>query len=150
MNERLRHLEATEQFLTGAVDPNAVVSAAEGTPYWDNVANNLYYNTNGFVAWQLIGGGAPFSVLETNGNVLVDEFTPIAIFADSTPGNITVSMPTIAGIIGKRYIIKNTGTNFVIIDGLGAETIDGQLTVTLNIQYESVTIIATSVEWSII
>ena len=57
MSERLRHLEAAEQYLTGGADPNGVVNAAEGTPFWDNVNDNLYYNTDGVTAWRLIGTG---------------------------------------------------------------------------------------------
>ena len=56
MSERLRHLEAAEQYPTGIVDPNGVVDAAEGTAFWDNVGDDLYYNTDGVTAWQIIGG----------------------------------------------------------------------------------------------
>jgi len=43
--------------MVGNGDPNAVVDAAEGTPYWDYTNDELYYNTDGVTAWQLIGGG---------------------------------------------------------------------------------------------
>jgi len=57
MNERIRHLEAAEQYPIGVADPNGVVDAAEGTAFWDSVNDELYYNTDGVTAWQLIGGG---------------------------------------------------------------------------------------------
>jgi len=57
-NERLRRLEAAEQYLVNAGDPNGVVNAAEGYACWDYTNDDLYYNTDGATAWQFIGGAS--------------------------------------------------------------------------------------------
>lgn len=54
-------------------------------------------------------------------------------------GSFTVTLPPATGS-GVAYCIKNVGVGVVVVDGNGAETMDGQLTVTLN-QYELVTVL---------
>ena len=66
--------------------------------------------------------------------------------------DITVTLPAIASSEGKIYTIKkiDSGEDTVIIDGDSAETIDGETTVVLATQYDSVTIIGGASEWHII
>jgi len=71
------------------------------------------------------------------------------ITVDASGGVVTVELPAIAGITGRRYQIKCIdSTNVVTIDGDGAETIDGSATVTL-VQYDSLVVVAGSSEWHI-
>ena len=71
------------------------------------------------------------------------------ITMDATEGARTVTLPAL--VKGREYTIKrlNAGANAVTIDANAAETIDGALTVALNAQYESVTIIGGAAEWHI-
>lgn len=65
-----------------------------------------------------------------------------------TSGTFTVTLPTAVGIVGKTYIIKNSGTGTITLDGNGTETIDGALTFTLT-QYVSVTVVSNGANWII-
>ena len=51
---------------------------------------------------------------------------------DATSGTFTVTLPTAAGITGKQFVIKNSGTGVITVDGNGTETIDGSLTFILS------------------
>ena len=75
-----------------------------------------------------------------------------AILVDASGGAITITLPTAVGNTGRMYNIKKTdsSTNAVIIDGNGAETIDGDVTKTITDQYVSLTIISDGNNWSII
>lgn len=74
------------------------------------------------------------------------------ILADATAGDVTVTLPSASGVPGRVYIVKKTDSsgNGVIIDGQGAETIDGAATYTLTQQYEAITIVCDGTEWWIL
>lgn len=74
------------------------------------------------------------------------------VLCDATSGAITVTLPTSSGISGRIYHIKKTdsSTNTVTIDGNASETIDGDTTKIIRIQYDSVMITTDGSNWSII
>jgi hypothetical protein len=67
-----------------------------------------------------------------------------------TSGTFTVTLPTAVGVEGQYFIVKNSGTGVITIDGDGSETIDGNLTFILSTQYQSITIISNGLNWNII
>jgi len=73
------------------------------------------------------------------------------VLADNT-ADITVTLPAALSNTDKTYYIKKTdsGSAIVTIDGSGAETIDGETTVVLYIQYDAVRIVSNGSEWFII
>jgi len=66
-----------------------------------------------------------------------------------TANTFTINLPTAVGRIGKHFIIKNSGSGLITVDGNGTETIDGATTRTL-IQYESINIASDGANWIII
>lgn len=66
----------------------------------------------------------------------------------------TIDLPAASGRDGVTYNIKKVsatgGGRNVVIDGNGAETIDGATTFTLNAQHESVTIVSDGSNWWIV
>jgi hypothetical protein len=73
-----------------------------------------------------------------------------AVIGMTTAGtNRTVTLPTAADNTHRVITIKklDTGTGTTIIDGEGAETIDGATTFTLNYQNDYVTVICTGTGW---
>jgi hypothetical protein len=75
-----------------------------------------------------------------------------ALFCDATSGSITINLPAASSSTGRTLVVKKTdgSVNSVIIDGSGAETIDGAATATITTQYESITIVCDGTEWWII
>lgn len=74
------------------------------------------------------------------------------ILCDSSGGTFTLTLPAISGIAGRVITVKKTDSSAVevVVDANGSETIDGAADVRLYNQYESVRLVATSSEWSII
>jgi len=74
------------------------------------------------------------------------------ILCDASSGVFTITLPASAGVKGRQYTIKKTDSsqNSIAIDGNAAETIDGQATKSLNLQYESITIQSDGSNWFII
>jgi hypothetical protein len=74
------------------------------------------------------------------------------VTCDASGGAFTVTLPAAAGAKLHTYNIKKTDSsgNAVTIDGNASETVDGDLTKSLNLQYESLTIISNGSNWYII
>jgi len=72
------------------------------------------------------------------------------IFANKSIG-MKVSLLS-AATVGDGYIldVKNIGTGPVTVDSTGAETIDGELSIILTTQYESVTLVSDGSNWFIL
>lgn len=79
-------------------------------------------------------------------------FADHIVFANSTSGVVTISLPTAKGIKGQQYIIKriNSGANFVTIVPDGSETIDGGVSYSLAAQYHSIAVVSDGSNWMIL
>lgn len=66
--------------------------------------------------------------------------------------SLTITLPAASGNSGLFYYIKkiDSSANKVTIDGNGLETIDGDATVEIGLQYQYVTIVCDGAEWHII
>ena len=67
----------------------------------------------------------------------------------ATASGWTLTLPAVAGSKGKIFKIVKTSldANALTIDGASSETIDGDLTTTLDSQYQSITIMSDGVAW---
>jgi hypothetical protein len=62
--------------------------------------------------------------------------------------NFTVTLPT--AVVGQKFAIKNIGAGTVTVDGAGSDTIDGDLTQSVN-QWESMQIQCYSINtWGVL
>lgn len=74
----------------------------------------------------------------------------ISVDATGAGGDVTILLPTSVGNAGLELTIKTIGTaNNVIVDGNGAETIDGTTTKTLTTQWTSITVVSDNANWFI-
>ena len=74
------------------------------------------------------------------------------LLGNNTSGSITVTLPAVASSAGRVYHIKKISAagNDIVIDGNASETVDGETTYTLDIQYESVTLVCNGSAWFIV
>lgn len=73
-----------------------------------------------------------------------------SVIVNTTGGNVNIYLPDIAMFYGRRYNFKNIGTGDMTLYTASGQTIDGAASLLSNIQYDSITIEANSLEWSII
>lgn len=108
-----------------------------------------------------IGTATPFSTQEVGGSLglkLVSKTTnytasqETVIICDASAGTITITLPLAVGVVNRMYHIKkvDSSDNLVIVEASGSETIDGQLTATIDTQYNSYQIICDGIQWWII
>lgn len=71
------------------------------------------------------------------------------VLGDATSGNVTVTLPTAVGGLGKVYNVKKTdsSSNDVIVS---SNDIDGATTATLTRQWESIMLVSDNASWMII
>lgn len=74
------------------------------------------------------------------------------ILANATSAAFTISLPPVSTKAYPYLVIKKTdsSTNAVTVDAFGSQTIDGQASVTLAVQYAGVVLHADATEWRVI
>lgn len=89
------------------------------------------------------------SSISANATAAVD----VAIYlVDATLGAVTLTLPPAASCADRVYQVKKTDSsvNGVVIDGDGAETIDGLASQTLAVQYEAIAVVSDGTQWWIL
>lgn len=86
-----------------------------------------------------------------SGNYTITDTDGIDIILMTTGSgtNKTVTLPTAADNAGRTLIIKkvDSGTKYCIVDGEGAETVEGIATIELTQQYSTLKIVSDGTEW---
>ncbi len=74
------------------------------------------------------------------------------LIVDASGGARTITLPTAAGITGRQYIIKkkDSSVNVVTIAADGSETIDGDATIAISMQWQVRTLVSDGANWMII
>jgi hypothetical protein len=78
--------------------------------------------------------------------------TDVVIFANATSGNVTITLPTASSNAGYRFYVKridNAG-NTCSVARSGSDTIDGQTSISLDLQYTCLTVVSDGSQWYII
>jgi hypothetical protein len=73
------------------------------------------------------------------------------VIVDASGGDVTITLEAIAATTGRIIDVRkgDSSTNKVVIDGNGGETINGQQTIEITNQYDSVTCYTNFTEWII-
>jgi hypothetical protein len=144
LQEQVRYLLRTE---AGGVSTSATFATPGG-------ASGTITTINGAVTVLTPGGSSSDKV--KNITVTDSPYTAPAydcyIFCNAVGGAITVSLPAASSSAGRRYDIKKTDVSayVVTIDANASETIDGALTLPINLQYESYTLVCDGATWWIV
>ena len=69
---------------------------------------------------------------------------------DCTANTFTVTLPTAAGITGKQFCVKNSGTGVITVDADGSETIDGYANFVLSTKGEAIWVVSDGANWKVI
>ncbi len=102
-----------------------------------DAANRLRSNHTGAYYWPYVTKSSNYTITTTDGII------------DVTSNSVTISLPTAVGNDGIEFIIKNSGTGIVTVDGFGTETTDDELTRKLSPK-DSITIVSNGANWIII
>jgi hypothetical protein len=105
---------------------------------------------------------SPSSLLHVGGSLATPQVTQTTaaltldvthqiVWADTTSNNITITLPTAVGIEGRQYTIKKVAAaNTLLINTTGGQAIDGDTSLTITLQYVSVTVVSNNARWYII
>jgi hypothetical protein len=107
--------------------------------------------------WDFFGADVNFSGKHVEGLTQIDDgdspYTLNAadyrIQAQTGAGAITINLPAAASHTGRVIKVKRVGGNNVVLDANSSETIDGAATLTLDADYESVTLFCDGSGWNI-
>jgi hypothetical protein len=96
---------------------------------------------------------AQLPLVTTTSTAYTPSKTDRTIFADASSASFTITLPGAATVeAGKTYTVKrtNAGTNTVIIDGNGSETIDGIPSLRLNQRFDYLQLQSDGTNWMVI
>jgi hypothetical protein len=115
------------------------------------MGGNVGIGTTDPVATLDVNGGFAANLVSKTENYTATNSDHV-ILCDASGGAFTITLPAAGGVTGIIYHIKkiDSSANAVTIDGNSAETIDGDLTIDLALQYESVMIVCDGSNWHIL
>lgn len=135
----------------------------------DSAISTVKINNSAVTSAKIAGGAVTSAKIGSNAvtedktaNRLVSSVSGATTITDSdnvgtllvTTGstNRTITLPTASGNTKRRINIKkaDSGTGAVVIDGESSETIDGEVTLSLTSQYQTVTLESDGSNWSTI
>jgi hypothetical protein len=144
------------QTTIGTIDDGDIMVGVDGAPdrFVDvQMSVGATMNNAGEVTLLGFSGGMTVAVETLTGTSdTLDGDNLVVLVDDDTAGStVTITLPAAASNDGRVYHIKKLGTTAnVIIDGNASETIDGETTFTLTIQYESIKLVCDGSNWSIL
>lgn len=143
-NENLGKAQPLPEYLR-----DGQIAYADGTNWNPSGGKGYYRYDTATASWLPMSSASP--VVSKTSSYTATAADSV-ILCNATSGNVTITLPTSVGTKGRQYTIKKTdaSANLVIIDGAGAETIDGELTIELAVQYESMTIHSDNAGWVIV
>jgi len=109
------------------------LTVSSGLPAWDDAASPTFATATKTTNYTITGSDT-------------------VIFADATSGNVTITLPLASGLPGYRFYVKRIdgSANSVTVQRTNSDTIDGQTSHTLDVQYMSVTLVSNGSNWFII
>lgn len=113
-------------------------------------AGEILAVTSGLPAWEALGT-QPFPIVEKSGDYTLTD-AEYTCLVDASGAERTITLPAAAGASGRVYVVKkiDSSANKVLLDGDGAETVDGAVTQELLLQYEALMVQSDGTEWWIL
>jgi hypothetical protein len=124
----------------GSGDPARLAIGASGTVLQSN-GTTASWGTPAAGAYS--AKSADYTVLDNDG---------IAELGVTAASDVTITLPTAADNANRVLTVKkvDSGSGKVIVDGESAETIDGETTYSLYVQYDAITLLCTGSAWLIV
>lgn len=127
-------------------------SAYQNCLVWVNhsVRGYTLYRSNG-TTWEIVHGATKdYERSSASGTVTVNDYDDVIVLTGTNTRSVNLEAAATAGM-GRYITIKNEqSSGTVTVDGSGSETIDGSLTFSMTLQYESITLVSDGSNWHIV
>lgn len=112
-------------------------------------SGNVLKVASGLPSWGTANGTFTTSTKTTSYTVTSSD---TVVFADATSGNVTITLPAASGLTGYRFYVKRIdgSSNTVTIARSGSDTIDGNTSCTLDLQYTAIGVVSNGSAWYIL
>jgi len=107
--------------------------------------------SGGLPAWSDVDANPTLATSTKTSNYTITG-TDVVVFANAGSGNVTVTLPTASSFTGYRFYVKriDSSGNSCAIARSGSDTIDGQTSISLDLQYTCLTVVSNGSAWYII
>jgi len=96
------------------------------------------------------GGGLSVSIISDSTYSATDTFGQKVLLCNTSANSVTINLPTAVDNQAVYHLKKTASANSMILEGTLSETIDGDTTITVTQQYESLTLVSDGTNWSVI
>jgi hypothetical protein len=147
------HIVLTKQFSPPALPAPGGAYSAQGQSQFNNVLR-LYFNQLNNVLGPLINAANTnnFAAIETVTGDYTATIFDSTILCDATSASLTVTLPAASGLAGRLFNIKkiDSTTNTVTIAPSGADTVDGDTSAIIELQWVNVVVHSDGANWYIL
>lgn len=129
---------------------SSISAPASGSHRLINRSGAIFVQNSSSVETQLLTGSAGYTYSAKSADYTVTTSDNILVVGMTTAStDRTVTLPAAASSTNRVItVVKvDSGTGKCIVDGNGSETINGQLTITLYQQYDSLTLVCNGTAW---
>jgi cell wall-associated NlpC family hydrolase len=146
---------ATTVTVAGAAKGEQITSTDDLLAYDTATVNALVVNATATITGKLATGLAPtYTHQDWSGNLSQSSNADKTIYlVGNASSNQTIILDAVATAAGKSYTfltVTDPGNHYFILDGTGAETINGGVNVASTARYESVTVYCDGIAWYIL
>jgi hypothetical protein len=126
-------------------------ASGTGTRRAKGADGTVWTMVSGLPDWAAAVASTAYTIASKTANYTVTTGDS-SVYADSSGGAFTLTLPTAVGNSGRVFTFFKTDTsvNLVTIDGAGTETINGDLTIAMGTKGDYLTIQSDNVNWKII
>lgn len=145
---------------SGGATPAISIASGYGdtqNPYASKTANTFLAAPNGAAGVPtfrtLVDADIPSYIVNTITSLTYTAtatFGTTILLCNTASNNITINLPTAVGNKAVYEIKKTNGANSMIIDGFGTQTIEGDTTITIVVEDESLTLVSDNANWRVI
>lgn len=132
---------------TGATGSTGAAGVVQSVVAGTNVTVNSTDPANPIVSSS--GGSSSVNVATKTSNYTLTSSNDV-VLADTSGGNVTLTLPTAVGVSKLFTLKKIASANTMTIATTSAQTIDGSSSIAITAQYESITVASDNSNWDVI
>jgi hypothetical protein len=146
------YLTANSESVRLVADAAASADWTFSLPPAAGTKGHVMHDSDGAGNMKFVPGQTDIKAVASGDYTVLDDDGFASILVTTGASDRTITLPTVADNTDRKIVVKkvDSGAGSVIIDGEGAETIDGSATKTMILQYDSTAVVSDGIVWHVL